>query len=218
MLNAIGCTYKQVMRNYYIKTLSIILGILFLPLCSCSQSDTTRHCIDYASYYRMDIKKFTSIENPSSNLIQIILEDVLPPIQWWRTSISQGQTPNFSITEKKKYLNQKLVRILNTSNTERILINPDHRLSLALQAKNEAGKWVTIEKFDTVEYCALSFKPHFNDTIKPNYECQTFTEFFPGEIKTKYRIFLFFREKNKKSQFYISNEIDGTIERCKLAY
>lgn len=202
------------------KTISILIAIIFFNDISMSQNSITeKYCQTYRSYYTMAINNITYNDNSTQHdSLKIYLEDKLPPINWWRTSIeNKDPNPNYNITKNIKYINQKLVRIVNTSHKNILIIKPDGLLVFVLQAKNEKNEWIGLESLIT-PYCVWSYKDRFNDTLKPNYEIQTFTELFPGDFKTRYRLmFVFYTDKSfKNPQYYYSNEIEGTITRCKL--
>jgi hypothetical protein len=190
-----------------------------------AQKDTTKHCVNFHDYSVMDIKETPYPDIPyNSDSIQIIIENERPPLEWWRTTANYNTKDwKFFITDGKIYSKQKLVRIVNRGYNDKIIVCPDHALMLALQAKNEKGEWVYVEKIIETDF-ALSFNHRYNDTLKHNYEILTFTECPSGEIKTRYRFILLeiewlpWGKKREDRIRYYSNEVEGTISRCKLIF
>lgn len=202
------------------KPISLISSFLLFAIHIYAKADSIeKYCDTSNNYYAMEITKADEmlIQNENDS-IQVFLENIRPPIKWWRTSISNKEdNRNYTITNNVKYLNQLLVRIVNRTNHDLTVINPDGRLPVGLQAKNNNNVWVNVEFLDNW-YCLLSFNPKFDMILKPNYEIKSFAQLFPGDIKTKYRLVFVYNpraDRNKRKYFY-SNEVEGTIAKCKL--
>ncbi len=157
----------------------------------------------WSNYYKTySVNKSSENLNDSLEPIIIYLEVKQPDTSWWKPSFSYfGNT----ICQ---------IRIINNSADSIIIVKPEGYLSLALQAFKDS-QWIMIESILYPE-CGWSYRARFNDTLKPNYEIQTYAELYDGDINTKYRLIFCPNVKMPQRKYYYSNEIPGKIEKCKL--